>query len=390
MSHGKLLPSIIGLACIVSFVVGCGAPAATPKTTSTSAPVLLPPMLTITVEPPATMTVEPTLAVMVESTLAVMDGPTSPAKKVLFIYDDDGSRDGMAALLFLLIHPEISFMAISISYGEAHPETYIQHVGRVLDEFGITHIPLGAGQDAPLAKGTPFPDWLRQLSDNFWDYPIPNAGKNYPFQDAPHLMVSAINQASEPVSIFLSGPFTNLAKALRLDPGIREKISAVYFMGGAVYAPGNITNLIPDSSNRVAEWNIIADPQAAKEVFSSGLNMYMIPLDATNKVILRKEDILPWHQGDGKAQMVADLYDIMFKNYGFEAAEIFDLTAAVLMVNPELCDFESLNLDVVTDEGDSLGQTIIVPNKEPNIHVCLDPNAALIEQTLNDIFSGSR
>ncbi|MBN1449784.1 MAG: nucleoside hydrolase [Anaerolineales bacterium] len=345
MDHRKLL-SIIRLVFLMLLVTGCGAPGTTPTGT-----------------------------------------PTSLPKKMLLLYDDDGSRDGMGALLYLLSYPHISIQAINISYGEAHPKLYIQHVGRVLDNLGIDDIPLGAGQDMPLAGGTPFPDWLRQLSDNFWDYPLPNTNKTYTFQDAPQLMVSMINRASEPVTIFVSGPFTNLAQALRLDSAIKNNISAVYFMGGAVDVPGNITGLIPDSNNQVAEWNIIADPQAAKEVFESGLELYMIPLDATNKVMLRQKDIRPWHQGDEKAKMAADLYDIMFDQYGMKAVEIFDLTAAVIMVQPESCNFQSLHLQVITEDGPTLGQTIVFPNTEPNIHACLEPDADRVIQNLNETFS---
>ena len=153
--------------------------------------------------------------------------------------------------------------------------------------FGIQDIPLGPGRMA-LANGTAFPGWLRQLSDNFWDFPLPDTDKTYPTKNAPELLVETIKESPEPVVIFLSGPFTNLAQALRLDPGIAENIATVYFMGGAVDVPGNITNLIPDSGNKVSEWNIIADPQAAQEVFDSGLDLYMVPLDATNQVILNR------------------------------------------------------------------------------------------------------
>lgn len=339
----------------------------------------------------STPTQEPTPIITPTSlTVSTMtDEPTSPAKETLLIYDDDGNRDGMAALIYLLINPDFSVEAITISYGEAHPELFIQHVGRVLDDLGYQDIPLGAGQDMPLAGGTPFPDWLRQISDNFFDYPVPNPDKTYPFQNAPELMVSTINQNSEPVSIFLSGPFTNLAQALRIDPEIKENIAAVYFMGGAVYVPGNITNLILDSSNKVAEWNMIADPQAAKEVFEAGLDMYMIPLDATNPVRLRIEDTISWHNGSEEAELVADLFDIMFIDYGMESYEIFDLTAAVLMVRPDLCVFESLHLDVITDDGNTLGQTIVVPDREPNIHACVEPNATQVMQNLNESFSST-
>jgi inosine-uridine nucleoside N-ribohydrolase len=259
----------------------------------------------------------------------------------------------------------------------------------MLDAAGHSDIPLGAGQDGPVGNGTPFPDWLRQLCDNFWNYPLPNAGNTYPVQFAPELMVDTINQSPEPVTIFMSGTFTSLAQALRIDPGIREKIDAVFIMGGAVYVPGNITNLIPDSSNKVSEWNLISDPVAAAEVFDAGLEMYLVPLDSTNKVIFQKEDIQPWHDGDQKAKFSAELYDIMFNEYGWTEAEIFDLGAAVIMVEPDACEFVPLHLEVITEDGDNLGQTVVNADEEPNINVCLDPDADLIMAVLNEVFTSS-
>lgn len=367
MDSRSLFP-IIGLAFFLPFVAGCGEPATSPRVADSCTPV------------------PPTSASIAASKLAETVASASP-NQMLLLYDDDGSRDGTAALLYLLSQPDISIQAVTISYGEAHPNLYVQHMGCVLEMFGVGDIPLGAGQDMPLAGGTPFPDWLRQLSDDFWDYPLPNAEKTYPFQNAPDLIVTMINQAPEPVTLFVSGPFTNLAQALQLDPAIKGKIAAVYFMGGAVFVPGNITNLDRDSNNRVADWNMIADPQAAKEVFESGLELYMVPLDATHKVLFSQEDLLPWRQGDEKANMVVDLVDIMFNTWGLELAEIFDLTAAVLMVQPGSCNFQPLRLDVVTNNGPTLGQTKVVPDTEPNIYVCLEPDVDQVKQNLYETFS---
>lgn len=117
--------------------------------------------------------------------------------------------------------------------------------------------------------------------------------------------------------------------------------------------------------------------------------MYMVPLDATNQVIHRQEEVLPWHQGDAMSNLAADLYDIMFINYGFETVEIFDLTAAVIMVQPDLCEFQPLHLDVITEDGNTLGQTVVVPNSEPNMQVCLAPDVAQVKLNLDEIFSSS-
>ncbi len=307
--------------------------------------------------------------------------------KMHIIFDDDGSRDGMVALLYLLNDPNIEIEAITVSYGEAHPAIYAQHIGRVLDELGIQDIPIGAGQDGPLAPATAFPDWLRELSDKFWDYQVPNAEKTYTIQNAPELMAEVISQSPEPLTLFVSGTFTNLAQALRINPGISENIAGVYIMGGAVRVPGNITNLIPESTNRVAEWNIYADPQAASNVFNTDLELYLVPLDATGKVKLSQADILPWHQGNDVANLAADLYDIMFNDYGFESAEIFDLTAAVIMREPETCIFQPFSLDISVEPGDTFGQTAIVAGGEQNVLVCIEPNRELIIQALNERFA---
>jgi len=106
-------------------------------------------------------------------------------------------------------------------------------------------------------------------------------------------------------------------------------------------------------------------------------------------VKLNQADILPWHQGGEIASLVAALYDPMFKDYGYKEVEIFDLTAAALLVSPQACAFQPLSLDVITAGGNNLGQTAVVPDRAPNTQVCLQPLAKLVRQALNDSFFGS-
>jgi inosine-uridine nucleoside N-ribohydrolase len=113
----------------------------------------------------------------------------------------------------------------------------------------------------------------------------------------------------------------------------------------------------------------------------------MVPLDATHQVLFSQEDIQPWRQGDDKADMVVDLYDNLFNTWGLPLAEIFDLTAAVLMVRPELCNFQPLHLDIITGDGPTLGQTFVVPDNEPNVYVCLEPTVDQVKQNLYATFS---
>ena len=140
------------------------------------------------------------------------------SQKLLVIDDDDGDPSGTSALLYLLNQPTVDVKAASICYGEAHPAIYIQHIGRMLDDFGFTNIPLGAGLDGNLSGVEGFPEWIRERAGNFWGMPIPNAEKTYPVQDSADLFISIIKNSPEPVTLFFSGPLTSLAQALRIDP----------------------------------------------------------------------------------------------------------------------------------------------------------------------------
>jgi purine nucleosidase len=58
-----------------------------------------------------------------------------------------------------------------------------------------------------------------------------------------------------------TGPLTNLALALRLEPALPRLLQRLVIMGGAFNHPGNTT---PTN-----EWNVHVDPEAAKEVFDA-------------------------------------------------------------------------------------------------------------------------
>jgi pyrimidine-specific ribonucleoside hydrolase len=373
-----LLVTILSLACRVTPPTLSPTATARPET-QMAAPTPLPSRTPTTVaqETPTPVTQPPS-------------GVTGPPPATMpVIYDDDGSPDGTAALFYLLGHPNVTVKAIGISYGEAYPSIYVQHIGRKLDQLGIRDIPLGAGQDAPPSGANEFPEALRESSGNFWGLPLPNADRTYPTQDAAQLMVTVIKQSPQPVTVFVSGACTNLAQALRPDAGIRDNIAAVYIMGGAVYVPGNISDLLPNPDNTVSEWNIYADPQAAQEVFESGLKIYVVPLDATNQVMIGREDTRQWRLGGGTADFAADIYDMLLNSWGAENAAIWDLMTAAIMVKPDLCGFQALHLQVLTGQGPTSGQTVVVADEQPNVDVCLQPDVAGIKQTLIEVFSSS-
>ena len=85
------------------------------------------------------------------------------------------------------------------------------------------------------------------------------------------------------ISIFPIGPLTNIAMAIRKEPKFANVVKELVIMGGAILEGGNMTAL--------AEFNIYVDPHAAHIVFHSGIPMTFIPLDVTQKCLLKQEHI---------------------------------------------------------------------------------------------------
>ncbi len=316
----------------------------------------------------------------------VSDYPAPQSGTIPVIYDDDGSPDGTTALLYLLSHPAVDLKAVGITYGEAHPAVYIQHMGRMLEDYGYTGIPLGAGLDGPLAGENAFPEWVRQSAGDFWGFPIPLPDLTFPVEDSADLIASTVKASPEPVTLFFSGPFTNLARALKAHPEIVRNIKALYYMGGAVYTPGNVRDFYPDSANVYADWNIYSDPLAARQALEYGLTIYLVPLDATNQVTITKSDTSQWRRGGRIPDFAADMYDMLMDTSGTKEFYFWDLMTAVIMLDPQLCAFQPLHLDVVTDEGSHSGQ-MVVADGQPNVQVCLKPDAGGIRQKLIEVFS---
>jgi pyrimidine-specific ribonucleoside hydrolase len=291
------------------------------------------------------------------------------------IVDDDGSPDGVIALLYFLSYPLFEVRAVTVSCGEAHPDLFASHLARLLAGLGRADIPVGAGRDTPLEGNNAFPDPWRQNSDTFWGISLPEVNDAQEPVAAAELVVETINSSVQPVVVFVSGNHTNLAEALRLDPGIVKNIRTVTIMGGSLYAPGNIKSDWPAIDNSVAEWNIWVDPVAAQEVFSSGLTIQVTPLDATNKVAWTRTDAQNWGaSGTPEGVKAAEILQWMLDNWSPSGVYIWDLMAALHATDARLCPETALSVGILTAPGADQGQMLVTEGK-PNAVICLAPNA---------------
>ncbi len=323
------------------------------------------------------------------------DAPTS------LIFDDDGSQDGMTALAYMLENPKFDLQAITISQGIARPEIFADNIAKMLTRTEDPDIPIGIGRSTPLSGNNEFPDFIRDGSDTFWSPFVTLPEEADPSieirESAVDLIIETINNSPEPVAILATGPLTNIAEALRVDPSIVDNIEVVQIMGGAVFVEGNLP-VLPDppfSTNLEAEFNIWVDPVAAQEVFDFGelgLNIQLTPLDATNQVEFDREDYDAWLEtGTPESLIAAEFLDFALTviQSDLDPNPVWDLVAAINLSEPDFSPETPLHIDVDTesDPGDTQGDTVAVADLPPNVLVSLDPSFDNIDFDASEVFS---
>lgn len=158
------------------------------------------------------------------------------------------------------------------------------------------------------------------------------------------------------------GPLSNLATALVMAPDIVNGVGEVVLMGGASRALGNVTP--------AAEFNIHADPHAARIVFDSGLPITMIPLDTTHQVRSTAERVARIRAiGTPVAAAVARL----LTSPDGEAHALHDPCVIAYLLAPDLFAGSRVNVAVECESALTLGMTVVdwrgVSGRAANAHV---------------------
>lgn len=253
------------------------------------------------------------------------------------VLDCDPGHDDAVAILLAARHLDLA--AVTTVHGNQTLEKVTRNALRVLTLAGLEHIPVHPGAQRPLV-GEPrhAPQVHGESGLEGAELPDPAAAPR------PEHAVDFLRRAARDhhdLVIVATGPLTNLATALRLDPDLADRIVEISLMGGAVSA-GNVTP--------VAEFNVRADPEAARIVFRSGIPIRMSGLDLTHQALVGP-DLLERLRGGGRvASTCADLLAFSLEAVsaltGMQSTPLHDPCAVAWLIDPTLVEARRLPVDV--------------------------------------------
>lgn len=203
-------------------------------------------------------------------------------KKV--IIDVDTGIDDALGILLAVKSGKLDVMSITTVCGNVSLKQATVNTCKIIDLLGGPDIPVYRGSEAPLIRKSTHEHRIHG-EDGIGGAlrgKQPQTAVSEGF--APDIMIETVMAHPGEITLICTGPLTNLALALLKCPELPDYVAEVIFMGGVIHGCGNITP--------VAEFNMYADPEAARIVFHAGFpRMIQVGLDVTRKALLTEEHI---------------------------------------------------------------------------------------------------
>jgi inosine-uridine nucleoside N-ribohydrolase len=275
----------------------------------------------------------------------------APREKIIIDTDIGDDVDDAFAMALAVKSPEFEILGVTTTFGDTELRAKI--TDRLLGEVGRADIPVMAGK--PTDRKNP------QSQAKYADvgqFPKKSHG------DAADFLLEQIRKHPGEITLIAIGPLMNVGVAIDKDAGTFRKLKRVVIMGGSVrkgYGDYGYNEPVPP----MPEWNILNNVASAQKLFTSGVPLFVMPLDSTQLKLDEVKRAFLFTRGTA----VTDQLTILYHLWGQETPTLFDPMAVAFALKPELCPVTALHIRV-----DEKGFTREEPGAA-NAQVCLQSNS---------------
>ncbi|XP_078158549.1 uridine-ribohydrolase 1 [Carex rostrata] len=277
------------------------------------------------------------------------------SKREKVIIDTDPGIDDSMAILMAFKASEIEVIGLTTIFGNVSTKGATRNALLLCELAGHPEVPVAEGNSEPLKGGEPTIADFVHGSDGLGNISMPPPKNKKVDKSACEFMVDKVSEFPNEVSILALGPLTNLALAIKRDPGFAKKVKKVVILGGAFFCAGNV--------NPAAEANIYGDPEAADIVFTSGAEIVVVGINITTQVSFSDADLSEIRNTKGKnAEFICNIckfyLDWHVKSDGFNGIFLHDPVSFAALVRPDLFTYKKAVVRVET-QGICMGQTLM-------------------------------
>lgn len=255
-----------------------------------------------------------------------------------------------------LRHAEVDVKAITTVAGNVPLAQGTQNALYTVELCG-SDVPIHEGASSPLIRPLRTAQRVHG-EDGMGDIGLDLGGRVPAGDNAVEILADEIAASPGEITLVTLGPLTNIALALRRRPEIADMVRDCIVMGGTSDGRGNVTP--------VAEYNIWVDPEAAREVFLSGMRLTMVGYDiCRNHAEFGPKEIADLKELDTPlahftADIQATVMKIMEEREGRPMFRLPDPAAMAVAIEPALVTASERHaVDIETSGELTSGQTVI-------------------------------
>ena len=204
------------------------------------------------------------------------------------IVDVDTGIDDSLALLYLMASPEAEILGITCTAGNVPARQVAINNLAWLELCRYPEVEVALGAEAPIVQ--PLMTTEETHGPQGIGYAeLPTPTRSVSSRHAAQVWIENARSRPGEITGLITGPLTNLALAVKIEPELPRLLKRIVVMGGAFNHPGNT---LPTT-----EWNIAVDPDSAKIVFDAfsglpeGRRPIVCALDVTERVEMHPHHI---------------------------------------------------------------------------------------------------